>query len=87
MTQVRKQLTVVWWVLVVLTLSSALIAERADPNVFIVTVICTAVAIKGSLVAEWLMGLRKTAGGPRWIILSYFILLPLVIALALTTLI
>ena len=71
----------VWLALMGLTLISALVAEQADPSLQIVLAICAAVAIKGGLVVEWLMGLRSANKQIRWVMLSYFIILPPLIAL------
>lgn len=75
-------LTIVWASLLVLTLFSALIAERVELTDFVVLVICGIVMIKGSMVIERLMGLRRAKPVIRWLMLSYFFILPPLIALA-----
>ncbi len=82
MRQSHTGLTPVWLLLMILTLLSALIAEKVDPTALIVAIVCFTVAVKGGLVIEWLMGLRAITGSVRWLMLSYFLLLPPAIALS-----
>lgn len=76
-------LKAIWLGLMGLTLLSALVAERAEPGVWVIVAICATVSVKGSLVVDGLMGLRTAPGNIRWVMLSYFIVLPPLIALAL----
>lgn len=78
----KKILTLTWGVLMALTLGSAFVAERVSLSNLIVVVICTTVAIKGSLVIDRLMGLRIARPVLRWAMLSYFLILPPIITLA-----
>ncbi|MFC6670754.1 cytochrome C oxidase subunit IV family protein [Marinobacterium aestuariivivens] len=72
-----------WRLLILLTLSSALIAESSDPHSGLVLLVCGTVIIKGQLVIDNLMALRQSHRGIRAPMLAYFyVLLPL-IALAL----
>ncbi len=75
-------LTVVWTVLISLTLFSAFVAEQTELTTFIVVLICVVVSIKGLLVIEHLMGLNVAAPSIRWLMLSYFFVLPPIIALS-----
>jgi Sec-independent protein secretion pathway component TatC len=72
-----------WVVLILLTLSSAFIAESVDPTAGIVILVCLVVAIKGQLVVDRLMGLRHAPPLIRGMMLAYFYVLPILIALAL----
>ncbi len=72
-----------WIVLVVLTLGSALIAESVDPTAGVVIAVCLVVAIKGQLVIDRLMGLRHAPPLIRGLMLAYFYVLPVLIALGL----
>ncbi|MEH6826396.1 MAG: cytochrome C oxidase subunit IV family protein [Motiliproteus sp.] len=78
-----KVLQRAWMLLIVLTLASAFIAESIDPTAGVVIVVCLVVAIKGQLVVDRLMGLRHAPPLIRWMMLAYFYVLPLLIALAL----
>lgn len=75
-------LTIIWVVLMALTLFSALIAERVEPTTFVIGIVCLTVAIKGGLVIEQLMGLHRAVPGIRWVMLSYFFILPPIVAWA-----
>ncbi len=79
---IGKQLTIIWAVLMALTLLSALVAEQNVSSMLMVILICFSFAIKGALVAERLMGLWCSVGAVRWLMLGYFIVLPLFIGLA-----
>jgi hypothetical protein len=72
-----------WIILVVLTMASALIAESIDPTAGVVIVVCLVVSIKGQLVADQLMGLQHAPPVIRGLMLAYFYVLPVLIALAL----
>tara|TARA_R110001583_G_scaffold8273_5_gene39820 strand:- start:2062 stop:2364 length:303 start_codon:yes stop_codon:yes gene_type:complete len=72
-----------WILLIGLTLSTALIAESIDPTAGAVIVVCLVVAIKGQLVVDRLMGLRHAPPLVRGMMLAYFYVLPLLIALGL----
>ncbi len=78
-----KVLQRAWMLLIVLTLASAFIAESVDPTAGMVIVVCLVVAIKGQLVVDRLMGLRHAPPLIRRMMLAYFYVLPLLIALAL----
>lgn len=79
---VDNQLTIIWLVLMVLTLVSALVAEQNVSGILMVALICFSFAVKGMLVTERLMGLWCSAGPVRWLMLCYFIVLPFLIGLA-----
>lgn len=72
-----------WIALIVLTLGSALVAESIDPTAGIVIAVCLVVGIKGQLVIDRLMGLRHAPPVIRRLMLAYFYVLPVLIALAL----
>lgn len=78
----NRTLTLVWVLLMILTLSSTLVAERTTPGALIVVFVCLSFAIKGSLVTEYLMELNNAIRSIRSLMLGYFILLPLLIGLA-----
>ncbi|WP_421869068.1 cytochrome C oxidase subunit IV family protein [Motiliproteus sp.] len=78
-----KLLTWVWWALVAMTLISALVAESIDPTASVVLAISVVIAIKGRLVVDWLMGMKSAPMVFRQLMLAYFYVVPLLIALAL----
>jgi len=71
-----------WLILMVFTLMGAFIAERAELSMLIVILVCSTIAIKGIVVIEHLMGLHSALPGIRWMMLSYFFILPSMIALS-----
>lgn len=77
-----KRINLFWLILVGLTLFVTFIAERATPSNFIVIVICFTIALKGRFVIDEFMGLREARPVIRYTIHSYFILLPIFIALS-----
>ena len=77
----ERRINIFWLILIVLTVFTALIAEEATPSHFIVIVICLTIAIKGRFVIDEFMGLREATPIIRNTIHSYFILLPIFIAL------
>jgi len=70
-----------WLVLVGLTLFTTFIAESATPTRFTVVIVCLTIAIKGRFVIDEFMGLREAVPLIRYTIHSYFIILPIFIAL------
>jgi hypothetical protein len=77
----NTRINLTWILLMILTLFSAAIAEKATPSHTIVIIICLSIAVKGRFVVDELMGLRCAEPIIRYSILSYFVLLPAFIAL------
>ena len=77
----ERHLNIFWGILIALTLFTAFIAEQATPSNLIVLVICLTISIKGRFVIDEFMGLREAVPVIRYTIHSYFILLPIFIAL------
>ena len=75
-----SKITLVWLVLIVLTLLTATQVESEHLSTVAIILICAVVAIKGFLVIDHLMGLRHAPILFRWVMLSYFIMLPPLIA-------
>lgn len=71
----------VWLLLITLTLISVLFAEQSQLNTLAVVFICVVVWCKGVMVIDHLMGLRRAKPLIRWMMLSYFFILPPLIAL------
>ncbi len=78
----KQRINFFWFVLVALTLFATLIAEQATPSNITVLVICLTIAIKGHFIIDEFMGLREAIPIIRYTIHSYFILLPIFIALS-----
>ena len=78
----KRRINLFWLILVALTLFATFIAEAATPSNFIVLLICFTISIKGRFVIDEFMGLREAIPIIRYTIHSYFILLPLFIALS-----
>ncbi len=77
----NTRINLTWLVLMILTLFSAAIAEKAEPGNAIVIIICLIILVKGCFVVDELMGLRRAMPVIRYSVLSYFVLLPALIAL------
>ncbi len=78
-----KKITLIWLTLISLTLLSILIAEDTPDHLFSITFVCLVVAVKGQLVIDKLIGLRFANPKIRWVMLSYFYILPPIIILSL----
>jgi len=82
----NKRLIVTWLALLVLTSVSVVLVETATAYSISSTVIsgvlvCFVIALKGQLVIDNLIGLRLANKNIRRVMLSYFYVLPLLIAL------
>lgn len=71
-----KSITFIWLVLIGLTLTSAFIAEGTPAHSLSTVFVCFIIAIKGQLVIDRLIGLRLENQKIRWVMLSYFYILP-----------
>lgn len=78
----KQRINFFWLILVALTLFTTLIAEQATPGNITVLIICLTIAIKGRFIIDEFMGLREAIPFIRYTIHSYFILLPVFIALS-----
>ena len=72
---------IVWVCLIGLTLLSSSLAESHNVSVIAILSICAVISVKGILIIDYLMGLRFVSKPLRYSVLSYFILLPPLIAL------
>lgn len=72
-------LTRIWLVLMVLTLLSVVVAEQQTAGAIMVLLVCGSFAVKGALVTEKLMGLYSANSNIRWLMLCYFIVLPVLV--------
>ena len=71
-----------WYLLIALTLTSALVAETTRPEAGLMLFVCATVGLKGQLVIDNLMQLRDTHPGVRKPMRAYFAVLMVLIALA-----
>ena len=79
--QSNKCLIITWLALLFCTLLSVLIAETSSINHFTGVFVCFIISLKGQLVIDHLIGLRVANIAIRRVMLSYFYILPLLIAL------
>jgi len=82
----NKRLIFTWLILLMLTLVSVFLVETATDysisnNVISGVLVCFVIALKGYLVIDNLIGLRLANKNIRGVMLSYFYVLPLLIAL------
>ncbi len=73
----------VWVALLLCTLVSVLMAERADFTTFSAVLVCAIVALKSRLVIDYLIGLKFAHPRLRKVMLGYFYIIPFLIALGL----
>jgi hypothetical protein len=68
-----------WLILMVITLLNALVAETAEPHVFITLLVCVSIAYKGRLVIDDFMELLHANRTIRTLMRSYFYIIPMLI--------
>ena len=84
----NKRLLMTWLTLLALTSLSVVLAETSSSkalstNTITGVIVCIIIALKGQLVIDQLVGLRQANRSIRRVMLSYFYILPLLIALGL----
>lgn len=77
----NRLLIFVWLLLLGLTVTSVLMAERPQFGNLSVIIVCTIISLKGQLIIDRLVGLRHANQSIRRVMLGYFYTLPLLIAL------
>ncbi|OMH25853.1 cytochrome C oxidase subunit IV family protein [Motiliproteus sp. MSK22-1] len=75
----HRILDLIWFVLMAMTLLSALIAESAEPSLLVTAIVALTIGIKGRLVVDRFMELRNANPRIRFAMNLYFYLLPLAI--------
>jgi len=82
----QNKIYVVWFVLFLLTLISASLADSVAKLSTLVTIfICTITIFKGHLVIDYLMDLRFTARRLRWMMLGYlYVFMPVILFVVLS---
>ncbi len=79
----NKSLTIYWLLLISLTLLSAVFADNMDPTSWITIIVCMTIMVKGQVIVDVFMGLKTAPSGIRYMMLSYFYVLPPMVAVAL----
>ncbi len=73
------KLTLIWIMLILLTLSSALVGYFQLSGLYIVGFVLLTVFIKGQLIIDHFMGLRHVRGFWRYAMLGFVIVIPTII--------
>mgnify|MGYP000338321504 FL=1 len=84
----NKRLLMTWLTLLALTSLSVVLAETSSSNALSTNtitgvIVCIIIALKGQLVIDQLVGLRQANRSIRRVMLSYFYIIPLLVALGL----
>lgn len=77
----NSTLIAVWLALLLCTFISVMMAEGVNFTKFSAVLVCTIVIIKSHLVVDYLIGLKLAHPRLRKVMLGYFYLIPLLIAL------
>jgi len=77
----NRSIHVVWLLLMLITIGSALLAESGETNLLITLLIALSVLLKGRLVVERLMELRSANRYIRFAMNFYFYVVPTLIVL------
>lgn len=77
MTQ-RQTITVLWLLLIGLTLGGALLGETAKPGLVVALPVILSIALKGRLVIDYFMEMKHANRTLRTLMRLYFIVLPLI---------
>lgn len=70
----------IWIILILITYINSVIADNIRPDFILTLFVCISTAIKGSLVADYFMGLLHASPLVRWLIHFYVVSIPIVIA-------
>jgi cytochrome c oxidase subunit IV len=73
------KLTIIWIILILLTLSSAIVGYFQLSGLYIVGFVLFTVAIKGQLIIDHFMGLKNVRGVWRIAMLGFVFVLPVII--------
>lgn len=75
--QSTRHLDILWLGLMILTITSALIADQAEPSLFITIIICSIIVIKARLVIDHFMELKGASPYIYNLMTAYFYIFPL----------
>ncbi len=73
------KLTIIWIILLALTLSTSLVGYFEWSGLYIVAFVLLIVMIKGQLIIDYFMGLRRVRGWWRFAMLGFVIVIPIII--------
>ena len=79
----NKKLTIYWLLLISLTLINAVFADSLDPTSWVTVIVCLTIMLKGQVIVDVFMGLKTAPNSIRYMMLSYFYVLPPMVAVAL----
>lgn len=68
-----------WLILMAITMLNAMVAETAEPHIFITLLVCVSIAYKGRLVIDDFMELLHANRTIRTLMRSYFYVIPMLI--------
>ena len=74
-----KYLTIIWVILIVLTLATASVGFMEVPGVYIVALVLLSIFLKGQLIIDHFMGLRNVRGFWRHAMLGFVTVIPAII--------
>ncbi len=74
-----KKLTIIWIILILLTLSSALVGYFKLSGLYIVGFVLLTVIIKGQMIIDYYMGLKNVRGYWRLAMLGFIFVIPAII--------
>ncbi len=74
-----KKLTIIWIILIVLTLSSTLVGYLELSGLYIVGFVLLTVVIKGQMIIDYYMGLKNVRGFWRHAMLGFVFVIPAII--------
>lgn len=75
-------LDISWFLLMLITLANALVAETADKSLLITAIICFSIAFKGRRIMDYFMELNHANKTIQLFMRGYFYVFPLLIFLA-----
>lgn len=74
-------LTVIWLLLMAITVLNAVIAENLPPTLWVTILVACSVCLKGGIVVEHFMGMSAARASFRVLMLAYFVVIPLLVVL------
>ncbi len=74
-----KKLTIIWIILIILTLSSALVGYFKLSGLYIVSFVLLTVIIKGQMIIDYYMGLKNVRGFWRLAMLGFIFVISAII--------
>jgi len=72
-----RHLDMIWLLLMVMTITNAVIAEQAEPSLLVTLTICWIIVIKARLVIDYFMDLKGASPYIYYLMNAYFYLFPI----------